>query len=295
MNGDEIMLINRNDLCWCKSGLKYKECHMKFDEKLSSLRKKGYIVPTRDLIKTKIQIEGIRESAKINNGLLDLVSENIKEGMSTQEINDLVHNYTISNGGIPATLNYEGYPKSVCTSINNEVCHGIPDKDVILKNGDIINVDATTILNKYYSDASRMFMIGEVSEEAKNLVEATKECLKRGLEAVKPWGFLGDIGAVIQEYAESKGYSVVRDFGGHGVGLAIHEDPFVSHVGRRGTDMILVPGMVFTIEPMINAGGYQIYEDKNDGWTVLTSDGSLSAQWENTILVTEDGIEIIAM
>jgi methionyl aminopeptidase len=289
-----IMKVNRNDLCWCESGLKYKNCHLEFDEKLSDLKRKGHIVPTRNLIKTKAQIEGIRKSAEINNGLLDLISENIKEGMTTEEINKLAHEYTVSNGGIPATLNYDGFPKSICISINNVVCHGIPSKDVILKNGDIVNVDATTILNGYYSDASRMFMIGEVDEEAKKLVEVTKECLNRGLEAVKPWGFLGDIGAAIQEYAESNGYSVVREFGGHGVGLDIHEEPFVCHLGKRGTGMVLVPGMVFTIEPMINAGSNEIFIDEDDGWTVLTDDDSLSAQWEHTVLVTEEGIEIIA-
>lgn len=289
------MKLNRNDLCWCKSGLKYKNCHLEFDEKLNDLKRKGYIVPTRNLIKTKGQIEGIRKSAQINNGLLDLISENIKEGMTTEEINKLAHEYTVSNGGIPATLNYDGFPKSICVSINNVVCHGIPSKDVILKNGDIVNVDATTILNGYYSDASRMFMIGEVDEEAKKLVEVTKECLNRGLEAVKPWGFLGDIGAAIQEYAESNGYSVVREFGGHGVGLDIHEEPFVSHLGKRGTGMVLVPGMVFTIEPMINAGSNEIFIDEDDGWTVFTDDDSLSAQWEHTILVTEDGLEIISI
>ncbi len=288
------MKLNRNNLCWCKSGLKYKNCHLESDEKLSDLKRKGHIVPTRNLIKTKEQIEGIRKSAEINNGLLDLISENIKEGMATEEINKLSHDYTISKGGIPATLNYDGFPKSICVSINNVVCHGIPSKDVILKNGDIVNVDATTILNGYYSDASRMFMIGEVDEEAKKLVEVTKECLNKGLEAVKPWGFLGDIGAAIQEYAESNGYSVVREFGGHGVGLDIHEEPFVSHLGKRGIGMVLVPGMVFTIEPMINAGSNEIFIDEDDGWTVLTDDDSLSAQWEHTILVTEDGIEIIA-
>lgn len=288
------MKLNRNDLCWCKSGLKYKNCHLEFDEKLSNLKRKGHIVPTRNLIKTKEQIEGIKKSAEINNGLLDLISETIKEGMTTEEINKLAHEYTVSNGGIPATLNYDGFPKSICVSINNVVCHGIPSKDVILKNGDIVNVDATTILNGYYSDASRMFMIGEVDEEAKKLVEVTKECLNKGLEAVKPWGFLGDIGAAIQEYAESNGYSVVREFGGHGVGLDIHEEPFVSHLGKRGTGMVLVPGMVFTIEPMINAGSNEIFIDEDDGWTVFTDDDSLSAQWEHTILVTEDGIEIIA-
>ena len=288
------MILNRNDLCWCKSGLKYKNCHLEFDKKLSDLKRKGYIVPTKNLIKTKEQIEGIKKSAEINNGLLDLISENIKEGMTTEEIDKLAYDYTVSNGGIPATLNYDGFPKSICVSINNEVCHGIPSKDVILKNGDIVNVDATTILNGYYSDASRMFMIGEVNEEAKNLVQVAKECLNKGLEEVKPWGFLGDIGAAIQEYAESNGYSVVRDFGGHGVGLDIHEEPFVFHFGKRGTDMVLAPGMVFTIEPMINAGSYEIFIDENDGWTVLTTDGSLSAQWEHTVLVTEEGVEVIS-
>jgi methionyl aminopeptidase len=288
------MILNRNDLCWCKSGLKYKNCHLEFDKKLSDLKRKGCIVPTKNLIKTKEQIEGIKKSAEINNGLLDLISENIKEGMTTEEIDKLAYDYTVSNGGIPATLNYDGFPKSICVSINNVVCHGIPSKDVILKSGDIVNVDATTILNGYYSDASRMFMIGEVNEEAKNLVQVAKECLNKGLEEAKPWGFLGDIGAAIQEYAESNGYSVVRDFGGHGVGLDIHEEPFVFHFGKRGTGMVLAPGMVFTIEPMINAGSHEIFIDENDGWTVLTADGSLSAQWEHTILVTEEGVEAIS-
>lgn len=294
MNGEKIIMLKRNDLCWCKSGLKYKSCHLEFDEKLIRLKRKGHIVPTKDLIKTKKQIEGIRESAKINNGILDLIGENIKEGMTTQEIDDLAYNYTVSNGGIPATLNYDGFPKSICTSINSQVCHGIPSKDVALKSGDIINVDATTILNGYYSDASRMFMIGEVNAEAEKLVRIAKECLEKGIEAVKPWGFLGDVGAAIQGYAESNGYSVVRDFGGHGVGLDIHEEPFVYHFGKRGTDMILAPGMVFTIEPMINAGSHEVFIDEDDGWTALTKDGCLSAQWEHTILVTEDGVEIIS-
>lgn len=288
------MILNRNDLCWCKSGLKYKNCHLEFDKKLSDLKRKGHIVPTKDLIKTKEQIEGIRKSAEVNNGLLDLISENIKEGMTTEEIDKLAYNYTISKGGIPADLNYDGFPKSICISINNEVCHGIPSDDVVLKDGDIVNVDATTILNGYYSDASRMFTIGEVSEEARKLVQVTKECLNKGLEAVKPWAFLGDIGAAIQEHAESNGYSVVREFGGHGVGLDIHEEPFVFHFGKRGTDMVLAPGMVFTIEPMINAGSHEIFIDENNGWTALTTDGSLSAQWEHTVLVTEDGVEVIS-
>lgn len=287
------MNINRNDLCWCGSGLKYKKCHIGFDEKLNSLMEQGFHVPPREIIKTKEQIEGIRKSGEINTAVLDLVGKNIKEGMTTEEIDKLVYDYTISQGAVPATLNFEGYPKSLCTSINNEVCHGIPSKDVILKNGDIVNVDVSTILNGYYSDASRMFIIGEASEDARKLVEVSKECLYKGIEAVKPWGFLDDVGAAIQEHAEKHGYSVVRDFGGHGIGLEFHEEPFVAHHGKRGEGMILVPGMVFTIEPMINAGSYEIVVDSNDNWTVLTEDGSLSSQWEHTILVTEDGVEIL--
>ncbi|GAA0738353.1 methionyl aminopeptidase [Clostridium oceanicum] len=288
-------MLNRNDKCWCGSGLKYKRCHLNFDEKLTKLAEQGYIVPSRDIIKTPEQIEGIRKSAEINNSLLDLIGEKIKEGMSTEEINSLTNEFTTSHGAIPADLNYEGFPKSLCTSVNNEVCHGIPSKDVILKDGDIINVDVTTIYNGYYSDASRMFEIGNVSKEAKRLVDVTKESLYKGIESIKPWNStLGDIAAAVQEHAEKNGYSVVREFGGHGVGLDIHEDPFVSHVGERGTGMILVPGMMFTIEPMINAGTHQIFIDEKNGWTVFTKDGSLSAQWEHTLLVTEDGVEIIS-
>ncbi|KMT22090.1 methionyl aminopeptidase [Clostridium cylindrosporum] len=288
------MNLNRNDLCWCGSGSKYKKCHIDFDDKLDSLKSQGYLVPPRELIKTKEQIEGIRKSAKINNSVLDLVAENIKEGMSTDEIDKLVHDYTLSCGAIPATLNFQGYPKSLCTSINDEVCHGIPHKDIILKNGDIINIDVSTIFNGYYSDASRMFIIGEARDNAKRLVEVSKECLYKGIEAVKPWGHLDHIGASIQEHAEKHGYSVVRDFGGHGIGLEFHEGPFVPHYGNYGEGMILVPGMVFTIEPMINEGSYEIVIDQDDKWTVFTEDGSLSSQWEHMLLVTEDGVEILS-
>lgn len=285
----------RNIKCWCKSGLYYKDCHMEFDEKIKKLRAMGYITPLRKMIKNKKQIEGIKESAKINTGLLDLVKANIKEGMTTEDINTMVHEYTISHGAIPADLNYEGYPKSVCISVNNEVCHGIPSKDKILKSGDIVNVDATTNLNGYFSDASRMFMIGNVSEENKKLVKVTKECLEKSIEIIEPWKTtLGDIGAVIEEHAKNNGYSVVRDFCGHGVGLAIHEDPIVYHFGKRGRGMVLVPGMMFTIEPMINAGDFRIKIDRKNGWTVYTKDGSYSAQFEHTILVTENGVEIIS-
>ena len=194
---------------------------------------------------------------------------------------------------IPAPLGYHDFPKSVCTSINDEICHGIPSPDRVLKDGDIINVDVSTIYNGYYSDASRMFMIGNVSEEAKRLVEVTKECLYKGIEAVKPWGHLGDIGAAIEAHAKANGYSVVEEFGGHGIGLEFHEDPFVYHYkGAKG--MVLVPGMIFTIEPMINQGEPDLYIDADNGWTSYTDDGKLSAQWEHMILVTEDGVEILS-
>lgn len=288
------MKEKRNDECWCKSGLRYKECHFEFDKKLEALKNQGFKVPSRKLIKTKVQIEGIKESAKINNGLLDLISSCIKEGMSTEELDKLAYDYTIENGAVPAPLDYYGYPKSICTSINEVVCHGIPSEDVILKEGDIINVDVSTVYKGYFSDASRMYKIGKVSDEASKLVDITRECLYKGIEAVKPWGFLGDIGAAIQEHANAHGYSVVRTFGGHGIGLKFQEEPFVHHHGMRGTGMILVPGMMFTIEPMINEGSFRVKVDKKDGWTARTVDGMLSAQWEHTLLVTEDGVEIIS-
>ena len=242
---------------------------------------------------TPEQIEKIKESADINTAVLDLVSSKIKAGMSTEEINTIVHDFTISQGAIPAPLNFQGYPKSVCTSLNDEVCHGIPSEDVILEDGDIINVDVSTIYNGYFSDASRMFKIGTVHPDLEKLVRVAKECLDKGLESAKPWGFLGDIAEAVQTHAESNGYSVVREFGGHGIGLEFHETPFVSHVGKKNTGMLLVPGMVFTIEPMINMGKPDIFIDSDDGWTTLTEDGYPSAQWEYTVLVTENGVEIL--
>ncbi len=263
------------------------------DKRILYLQNKGHLVPTRKLIKTPEQIEGIRRSGVVNTGVLDLIESEIKEGMSTAQIDKLVYDYTIDHGAIPAPLNYEGYPKSVCTSINEVVCHGIPSEKQILRDGDIINVDVSTILDGYYSDASRMFMIGNVSEAKRRLVEVTKECLQIGMEAARPFGFVGDIGHAIQKHAEKNGYSVVRDLCGHGVGLAFHEEPEVTHFGRKGTGMLLVPGMVFTIEPMINMGRYEVYIDSDDGWTVLTNDGLPSAQWEHTFLMTDHGLEIL--
>lgn len=287
------MTTNRNDKCWCGSGLKYKKCHMDFDEKYNEMAAKGHIMPPKSLIKNKEQIEAIKESGKINTGVLDEVAKHIKAGMSTADIDKIVYDYTIAHGATPAPLGYGGFPKSVCTSINSEVCHGIPDENIILKEGDIVNVDVSTIKDGYFSDASRMFKIGKVSEAADKITDVAKECLEAGIKAVKPWGHLGDIGAAVQEVAEKNGYSVVRAFGGHGIGLEFHEDPFVAHVGKKNQGMVLVPGMIFTIEPMINEGEYDVYVDDVNEWTVYTADDSLSAQWEDQILVTEDGIEII--
>ena len=245
------------------------------------------------MIKNKKQIDGIRESGVINTALLDEVAKSIHEGITTEEIDDLVYDFTMSHGAVPATLGYEGFPKSCCTSVNNEICHGIPSDKVVLREGDIVNVDVTTIYHGYFADASRMFCIGQLSPDAEKIVRVARECLEAGIAAVRPWGRLGDIGAAIQAVAQREGCSIVRDIGGHGVGLEMHEDPYVCHVGHAGTGMVLAPGMVFTVEPMVNLGTDKFFIDKGNGWTVYTKDGKLSAQWEHTLAVTETGIEIL--
>lgn len=288
------MLIDRNAPCWCGSGKKYKKCHLNFDEKIRAYEHKGFEVPPREVIKTPADVAGMKRAAVINNAVLDLVGEKIHAGMSTEEINQLVHEYTIAHGGIPACLNYSGYPKSVCVSVNDVVCHGIPSEQTILKEGDIVNVDATTIVDGYYADASRMYMIGKVTPEAERLVRVARECMEKGIEAIRPWCFVGDIGAAVSKHARDNGYSIVVDLGGHGIGKQFHEEPFVPHVGEPGEGMLLVPGMTLTVEPMVNEGDYEVVFDEEDGWTVRTADGTLSAQWEHTLLVTETGVEIIA-
>ena len=285
-----LAIMRRNKINWrVPKGAELTE----MDKKVLFYQNKGHLVPSRDLIKTPEQIEGIRKSGIINTGVLDLIAKEIHAGMSTAEIDRLVYDYTVSHGAIPAPLNYEGFPKSVCTSINEVVCHGIPSEEEILEEGDIINVDVSTILDGYYSDASRMFVIGETTPEKAKLVQVAKECLEIGMEAAKPYGFVGDIGNAIEKHAKKNGFSVVRDLCGHGVGLEFHEDPFVSYVTPKGTEMLMVPGMVFTIEPMVNAGTEEIYIDDDNGWTVYTEDGRDSAQWEVTVLVTEDGCEVL--
>ena len=286
--------IERNDLCWCGSGVKYKKCHAAFDEKIAAYKSKGCIVPPKNIIKTPAQIIGIRESGKINIAILDFISEQLHIGMTTEEIDRLIYEKTLALGGIPAPLDYEGYPKSVCTSIDDQVCHGIPSSDIVLRAGDIVNIDVSTLYNGYFSDSSRMFCIGEVTPEKKKLIDVAKECIELGLAQVKPWGFLGDIGQAINDHAIANGYSVVEEIGGHGIGLEFHEEPWVSYVSEKGTDMLLVPGMVFTIEPMVNMGTNEVFIDEEDDWTVYTADGMPSAQWEVMVLVTEDGYEVLA-
>lgn len=285
--------FGRNDLCWCGSGRKYKKCHGPIEERIENYHLKGYEVPHRKLLKTKQQIEGIRESSKRNIALLDFIAKYVVDGITTEELDRLIFEKTKELGGVPATLNFDGYPKSVCISINDVVCHGIPSDHVFLRNGDIVNVDVSTIYNGFFSDSSRMFCVGAVSAEKQKLVDVAEECVEVGIEQVKPWGFLGDVGQAVHDHARKNGYSVVPEIGGHGIGLQFHEDPWVGYVTKQGTGMLLVPGLVFTVEPMINMGKSKIVTDKCDNWTVRTADGKPSAQWEKTVLVTETGSEVL--
>ncbi len=283
--------ISRNDPCWCGSGKKYKKCHMDSDIEAGKFSEMKMKPPRGVKIKTDKEIDKIRKSCILTREILDKVGAEIREGVMTDELNTFVHEYTVKNGAIPAPLNYNGYPKSVCTSINNVVCHGIPDS-TRLKNGDIINVDVTCILDGYFGDASRMFFVGEPSREARKLVTVTKECLDLGIAEVKPYGDFGNIGRVIEKHAKANGFSVVRDYGGHGIGANFHEEPHVHHYDTGMKGPVIFPGMVFTIEPMINSGRYQT-RLLDDDWTAVTADGSLSAQWEHTLCVTEDGCEVL--
>lgn len=245
-------------------------------------------------IKTKEEIELMRKSGRLAAETLNHLEKLLKPGMSTLEVNNICHDFILSHGAIPAPLNYKGFPKSVCTSINQVVCHGIPTNKLKLKDGDILNVDVTTILNGYYGDTNKTFLIGTVKPEIKKLVDVTRECLDLAIAEVKPGARLGDIGAAIQEHAEKHGYSVVRDFCGHGIGRNFHEDPQILHFGKRGTGMVIKEGMTFTIEPMINLGTYKCLV-LEDGWTAVTQDGKHSAQFEHTLAVTKDGVEILTL
>lgn len=283
--------LSRNDPCWCGSGKKYKKCHMDSDLKSGVERGPALRPAPGVILKNQEQIDGIRRSCQLTREILDRVSEFISEGVSTEEIDRLVHQLTVNAGAHPAPLNYNGYPKSVCTSVNDVICHGIPD-DELLRSGDIINVDVTCILNGYFGDASRMFMIGNVSDQARKLVDTARECMEIGIQQVKPYRDLGEVGYAIESHARSHGYSVVRDYGGHGVGIRFHEEPHVHHYGSRNRGIVMLPGMIFTIEPMINEGSPNT-RLLSDNWTAITTDNKLSAQWEHTVLVTDEGHEIL--
>jgi methionyl aminopeptidase len=286
---DGIVKVGRNDPCPCGSGLKYKKCCLGKD--IPDSRDPGamYAQRYRIQLKEKADIDGIRETGRLVLDTLDLVESKIRPGMTTDDINTIVHEFTIKNGAQPAPLNYRGFPKSVCVSINEEVCHGIPGKRVLIE-GDIVNVDVTSVLNGYYADANKTFFVGSPGHDARKIVSVAKECLKRGIAVVKPGNTIGDIGWAIQNYAEGQGCSVVRDFVGHGVGFEFHEAPQIPHFGQKGHGIRLIPGMVFTIEPMINLGSKEL-KILQDNWTAVTKDGLLSAQFEQTILVTHNGFE----
>lgn len=284
----------RNDACWCGSGRKYKKCHGAFDERLELLASRGEEVLPRALYKSAADIEGIKASAEVNRGILDYVGEHIQAGVSTMDIDGWVNDYLAAHDAVSADLNFEGYPFSVCTSINDVVCHGFPNEKDVLCDGDIINVDMSTIKGGYFSDSSRMYHIGDVDPEWRRLVDVCRESVRAGLAAVRPWGHMGDVGAAVNRVASDAGFSVVHEYGGHGIGREFHEEPFVSFVSEAGTGPILVPGLCFTIEPMVNMGGPEIMTDRENGWIVRTADGTPSAQWEVQLVVTDDGYELLS-
>ncbi len=281
--------VGRNAPCPCGSGLKYKKCCLVSDGGRAPDLAETYLGQYGIRLKKNSDIEGIRQAGRLVLDTLNLVESKIKPGMITDEINTLVHEYTLKNGATPAPLNYRGFPKSVCVSVNEVICHGIPGNRII-QDGDIVNVDITSILNGYYADANKTFFAGHPDPAARKIVSIARECLKRGMAAVKPGNTLGDIGWSIQTYAEAQGCSVVREFVGHGVGFDFHEAPQIPHFGQKGAGLRLIPGMVFTVEPMINLGQKEL-RILDDNWTAITRDGSLSAQFEQTLLVTEDGYE----
>ncbi len=281
--------IGRNDPCPCGSGLKYKKCCLGKTSLSHKNTKETYQRNHSIRLKEKADVEAIRRAGRLAIETLNLVEELIKPGIKTDEINTVVHEHTVKNGAVPAPLNYRGFPKSVCVSVNEEICHGIPG-DRVLKDGDIVNVDITPQLNGYYADVNKTFFVGTPGPDARKIVQVARQSLKAGLSMVRPDKRIGDIGWAIQSVAEREGCSVVREFVGHGVGFEFHEAPQIPHYGQRNRGLLLVPGMVFTIEPMINLGKRDLHI-LDDNWTAVTNDGSLSAQFEQTILVTEDGFE----
>lgn len=285
-------MISRNDACWCGSGQKWKKCHYPQIPSTEPLAKK-YLKEYGILLKTEEQIDKIRKACQLTCLVLDSICAAAKEGVTTQELDDLSRKLHKEHGATPAPLGYgqPPFPKTICTSLNEVICHGIPDKRP-LQEGDILNIDASCILDGYFGDSSRMVAIGKISEEKQRVIDTSLECLLRAIEVCRPGGQVWEIGKAIEDYASSKGCSVVNQFVGHGVGIAFHEAPEIPH-HYNGLQITFVPGMIFTIEPMINAGVREGVLDPKDGWTVRTKDGKPSAQWEHTILITESGHEVL--
>jgi methionyl aminopeptidase len=282
--------VRRNDPCPCGSGRKYKKCCFQKESSLPKSKINNLYLQKHGIrIKEARDIEGIKRSGRLALRTLDLVEASLQVGMTTDDINTLVHDYTIKNGATPAPLGYRGFPKSVCVSVNEVICHGIPG-DRILRDGDIVNVDVTPILDGYYADVNKTFFVGGPDSNAEKIVAVARECLRKGMMMVRPGNRIGDIGFAIQSFAEKEGCSVVREFVGHGVGFDFHEPPQVPHHGHCGEGIELISGMVFTIEPMINLGKKDL-RVLDDGWTAVTLDGNLSAQFEQTIVVTDNGFE----
>ena len=289
-------MTERNEPCWCGSGKKYKKCHLSSDHQNRQQKKEPPQSTGNGFVKSAEQIEGMRKAGVFNGELMDYIRDFVKEGVSTEQINQLVHDYTLKHGHKPACLGYRGFPKSVCTSRNEVVCHGIPRSNEVLLNGDIVNIDLTTIVGGYYGDSSETFFIGEVSDKARHLVDVTAKALVLGIDAVRPGVPLMAVAEVIEPFVKSQGCSVVKQYTGHGIGLKFHEEYTVYHHIEPHTErIILTPGMTFTIEPMINLGGYEVVTDRKDKWTVRTKDGSLSAQFEHTVVVTESGVEVLTL
>ena len=282
----------RNDECWCGSGKKYKKCHGPIDSRLEGFYLDGYEVVPRSLLKSPEEIEGIKRSAAINIGVLDYVAEHIKPGVTTAEIDKWIYDYTVERGGIPADLNFEGYPNSVCTSINSVVCHGIPSDNDVLKEGDIVSVDVGAYIGGFHGDCAGTYPCGQVSDEALDLIRVTQQSFFEGIKFAREGYRLSDISHAVQEYAESHGYSIVREYVGHGIGRRMHESPEVPNFGNPGHGPRLLRGMTIAVEPMVNAGSAAIRQ-MSDGWTVKTADGKNAAHYENTILITDGDPELL--
>jgi methionyl aminopeptidase len=289
-------MTNRNDPCWCGSGKKYKKCHLFDDLEKGKQTPAHHRAPKKVPLKNQHEIQAMRRAGAFNGELLDYIKPFVKVGITTEEIDRLVSEYTNRHGHKAACLGYRGFPKSVCTSINNVVCHGIPSVRDVLKDGDIVNIDLTTIVEGFYGDSSETIMIGSVSEKARHLVMVAAEALIRGIDAIKPGLPLQAIAQAIDPYVTSQGCSVVKQFTGHGIGKKFHEHFSVyHHIDDEAEHVIMEPGMTLTVEPMINLGGWEVTVDSIDRWTVRTSDGSLSAQFEHTMLVTENGVEVLTL